>query len=146
MHQPRAIAVEDRQRRVEDVAHHRLEIVRPLDGAVHPIHALDAPPTCLALVLGPLTLGDIDHHAAQPDHAIVLQHQRDQVTQPDHTAVRGDHPVLEVVIALLADRRLADWHGPLAIFRVKVILPECRAGEPPLHGISENALGLAVHE
>src|SRR5438034_1030738 len=79
MHQPRAIAVEDRQRSVEDVAHHLLEVIRCLDGAVHPIQTLDEPST---VVLRPHALRDVDHHAAQPAGTVTLLHHGHQVSQP----------------------------------------------------------------
>src|SRR5712692_964532 len=54
--QPRSIALEDRQHGVEHIAHHLLEVVRSLDGAVHPIHALKEPEMGLVLLLCPLAL------------------------------------------------------------------------------------------
>jgi hypothetical protein len=43
MHQPRAIAVEDRQRSVEDIAHHLLEVIRGLHDSIDAIDAFEQP-------------------------------------------------------------------------------------------------------
>src|SRR5206468_7499918 len=89
MHQPRAIAVEDGQRRVENIAHHLLEVVRSLDRAVHPIHTLDEPST---VVVRPHALGDVDHHAAQSDWAVTILHtvtkSRSHTTLPSAAIMR----------------------------------------------------------
>jgi hypothetical protein len=116
------------------------EIVRALGRSAHPIHALDEPPT---LLLPPL--GDVNDDATQPRRAVAFSHHDHQVAQSLHPAVRSDHAAFENVVALLAGRRFAEGH-PLAIFRVKMILPECRLGQPALHRIAQDAFGLVAHE
>ena len=41
--QPHAVAAEDLEHRVEHVAHHLLEVIGPLHGAVDPVHAFEEP-------------------------------------------------------------------------------------------------------
>ena len=52
--QPRSVAVEDRKHCIKHIAHHLLEVVRPLDGSVNLIHALQEPEMTLALLFCPL--------------------------------------------------------------------------------------------
>ncbi len=66
MHQVGAIAGEDRERGLEHVAHHLIEIARPLDDAVDAVHALEEPHMRLALLVGPLPLGDVEMAAQHP--------------------------------------------------------------------------------
>src|SRR4029453_10635682 len=111
-----------------------------------PTRVLPSPPALLSPLLCSLALGDVDHHATQPSWAVAFEHHGYQVTQPHHTAVGGHHAVLEIVVPLATCRLLEEWHRPLAIFRVKVILPERRVGEPASHRVAQDALGLVAHE
>ena len=95
--------------------------------------------------LGVLAGGDVDHDAPEPAGASSLLHHRHKVAQPHDASVRREHPVFEVVAAL-GGGPLAEWHRPVAIVRVNVILPEGRLGQPALPRIAKDALGLIAHE
>ena len=116
-----------------------------MDRQIDPIHALHEPAARLALLIRPFPLRDVDQHAMEPGGAVTFQHHGHLVSQPHHTAVGGDHAVLEVVSPLLG-RFFTEPHHRLAIVRVEVILPECRVGDPAFHRIAEDALGLVAHE
>ncbi len=146
VHQPRAIAVEDRQRRLEHVAHHLLEIVRSLDCEVHAIEALAAPPSELALFLRPLALGDIDHDATQAGRAVALDHQGHQVAKPHDAPVGREHPIFEIVATFLNRGLLTQPHRQLAVVRMNVVPPERRFAQPTFRRVAEDALGLLAHE
>ena len=51
--------------------------------------------------LGALAVGDVDHHAAQRGRTAVDDVHGHAVLQPDHASVRGEHPVVELVVAPL---------------------------------------------
>src|SRR5262249_13819103 len=93
IYEPGAIALEDRERRVENVAHHLLEIIRALDCAVHAIHALDRPPTLLALLLRFLVLGDV--LGGDQDNGLTAR--------PAHRLARLAHPQHRPALAHLAE-------------------------------------------
>ena len=95
---------------------------------------------------GVFAVRDVDHDPPQLRGASVVHHHRHEVVQPYDASVRRDHPVFEIVVAVLARCPFAERHRPLAIMWVKVVLPECRLGEPALHRIAEDALGLVAHE
>src|SRR6266436_5739277 len=65
------------------------------------LDALHEPAARLALLLRPFPLRDVDQHAMEPGGAVTFQHHGHLVSQPHHTAVGGDHAVLEVVSPLL---------------------------------------------
>jgi hypothetical protein len=67
--EPGTIASEDLERRPENVAHHPVEVIRSLDGAVDPVHRLEEPQVRAVLLLGMPQIGDVDHEA---DHALGL--------------------------------------------------------------------------
>src|SRR5690242_18377445 len=61
--QPRSIAIKDRNHCVKHIAHHLFEVIRSLDRSANLTHALQEPEMSLALLLGPLALGRIEHGA-----------------------------------------------------------------------------------
>jgi hypothetical protein len=99
-----------------------------------------------AFLLRKLARADVDHHSAQMRDAIPLHHHRDEVSHPDRASIGGDHPVFEIVVALVGDRALAEAHRPLPVVGVDMIGPERRFGQPAFDRIAEDALGLLADE
>jgi hypothetical protein len=58
---PGSIAGKDVERRLEHRAHHPVELIASLDGAVDPIHRLEEPQIRPVFLLGALALGEIEH-------------------------------------------------------------------------------------
>ena len=67
--EPGSIAGEDLERRLEHLAHHLVELIGSLDGAVDPVHRLEEPQIRAVFLLGMPQIGDVDHEA---DHALGL--------------------------------------------------------------------------
>ena len=57
--EPRPVAAEDLQHRVEDVAHHLLEVVRPLQGPVDQVQGFEEPQVGQTILFGTPALGDV---------------------------------------------------------------------------------------
>src|SRR4029453_5358668 len=74
---PGPIAVEDVERRLEDVAHHAVEVRSPLDRPVDAVHRLQEPQVRLVLPLGALALGDVAADAPVAHEAPDLVERRD---------------------------------------------------------------------
>ena len=74
IHEPCAIAVEDRQHGVEDIAHHLFEIIRALDRKVHSIGALNDPATHLALIFRTFSLSDVHHDTTAAGRAVAFDY------------------------------------------------------------------------
>ena len=66
------------------------------------------------LLLGPLALGDVEHHALdQPRCAVVVvASTKASSTDPDHAAVLAQHPVL------------VEYERAVGLVRVLVLLPD----------------------
>src|SRR6185436_9259626 len=75
---------------------------------------------------GAAAVRDVHHDPPQLHYHAILYHHRHQVTQPDGAAIRRDHAVLELVIALLRGGARAILGGPADILRVRVVTPEIR--------------------
>ena len=59
--EPRPVAGEDFEHRIEDLAHHAFRVVASLDRAVDAVHRLQKPQMRPALVLGALALGQVQN-------------------------------------------------------------------------------------
>ena len=85
---PGSIAGKDLERRLEHLAHHPVEFIGSLDGAVDAIHRLEKPQVRPVFLLGIPQIGDVDHEA---DHALGLAFGVEQHAafrpQPVHGAV-----------------------------------------------------------
>ena len=146
IHQPRSVAIEDRQHLVEHVAHHLLEVVRALNRPVDSVQALEEAEMVVTFLLGLLARGDIEHHPAQAGGAIFLHHHGHQVPHPDDASVGRDHSIFKIVIALLAGGVQAEIHRPVAVVGIQIIAPERGFGQPPFQRVAEDALCLLADE
>jgi hypothetical protein len=117
--QPRSIAREDRQHGIEHIAHHLLEVIRPLDGAVDPVHAFQEPEMSLALLLCPLAFRHI-HHGAYQFSGITggVEHRMAYCVDVSHRAVGKNDSAIQFVVRPLADGSLEDVGGPGLIVRM----------------------------
>ena len=94
---------------------------------------------------GALGLRDIHHDPVQPaSHAVVVRDDVDEVAEPHHAAVGGDHPVLELVIL---QRVGLEPHPEKAhtVVGMQVGEPEVFLGVPAFHGIAQDRLGRVAH-
>ncbi|MCY1543079.1 hypothetical protein D9M68_788740 [compost metagenome] len=77
-------------------------------------------------LLGLLGLADVDHQSAH-DYFIAVPGQGDDVANPQHMAVCGEHPVVQAVIAACGAFALAVVDGLLRVVRVHGTQPETGA-------------------
>jgi hypothetical protein len=104
-------------------------------------------PLLLSLQLSLLALGEVDHHGSQQAPSIRSGGQDPyHVVHPHDTAVGGEHPVLQDVIAAIGRRLQAQLHGPVAIVGMNVIDPEARVGVPLLSRVAQDRLRASIDE
>jgi hypothetical protein len=97
---------------------------------------------CLVGLLG----GDVDRDANQLRPTVWSLPDADDVAEPHHAAVGGDHPVFELVIFTPARGGQAACRAPVHIVGMRMTPPEVRLLEPGRGREAENALGLLADE
>ncbi len=100
----------------------------------------------LKILFGTFLLGDVDHHPAQLHRAAILAEHGDDVAEPNDSAVRRDHAVLELVRLALGSGICTVRNRPRPVVRVHVVLPEGRLLEPASDGVTEQPLRLLADE
>ena len=97
-------------------------------------------------VFGTLTFGNVNHNSAQPCRSPILNDHGNEIANPHNRSIGGNHAVLKIVAAFLARRPHAELHRPVAIFGVKVVLPELRFAQPMFRWVSQDAFRLRADE
>ena len=88
-------------------------------------------------------LGDVEHHAVDGQRAAVgVALDRGLLPDPQHAAVGGEHPVLEVERPLGGDARLGLGDDAVAVLGVQRVDPRLLVLEPLLGREAEHALDL----
>src|SRR5882724_1219506 len=88
----------------------------------------------------------VDHNALHLRRRAVARANADQVAQPNHAAIGGEHPIFETAVLSLGGKLSAQGNGPLTVFGMNMGLPEIRLVEPAPDGIAKQTLGLLANK
>src|SRR5208283_1258033 len=118
------------QHGIEDIAHHLLEVVRPLHGSVDPVHAFQEPDPRLALLLGSLAVFDIGCRDIPAQDASLLVAQRTIAEQePSIRSILSTHACFEFVRNVACGSRINIFRYTFPVIRM--IKPETIGDAPP---------------
>jgi hypothetical protein len=90
---------------------------------------------------------DVDHHALARGRAPGLRVAQDRLAlpQPAHAPVGGDHPELDLEVALGRERPLLGLPHPVAVVGVDAAAPELGLVDPRRRRVAEQRLDLGGH-
>src|SRR5262245_27211535 len=124
--QPRPIAREDRQYSIEHIAHHLLGVIRPLHGAVDPVHAFQEPEMGQTLFIRLLAFGHVHDGPDEFNHiARRVEHRMSDSMEVFHRAVWKNGSVLYLERRPFTDGSIDALADPGSIIRMQTLHHGC---------------------
>src|SRR5262245_19970635 len=120
--QPCSIAVKDRQHCVKHIAHHLLEVIRPLDSSVDLIHALQEPEMGLTLFFRPFAFGHV-HGGTDELNNIAgrVEHRMAYSEEVFYLAALKNGSEIHLKLRPFTDCSFEDFEGSGSILRMNAL-------------------------